>query len=332
MKHKLILFAIGIYVVYLTQGIVLEKLHSQDFDGEKWEFPDGVLLFTLTGNIVVAGTMMWLRSPAPNRVEQKYFAMMAFPVFMAAGLTFTAMSRVDYPTVSLFKSAKPLAVLGVAFLARQHHVYSFRQKVMVAFVSVGLVLFFFSKEGFDLEGDTQDGFSWSSRLLGYGCLFGSLTLDGCSSLVGSYLVHHATPPSQFHIQLYVASWSMSVVSVYVMLSGRIGEIVNFLVNHPDALMLGLQLSVLSGIGHLFVFGTMTTFNPLVLSIVTTSRKMCTIVLSSLVFDHSLKTLQWLAVCVLFVGLLWKDVWDYVKERLSSSMMAEEKEKEPGVVV
>ena len=66
---------------------------------------------------------------------------------------------------------------------------------------------------------------------------------------------------------------------------------------------------MSGIGQLFIFGTITVFDPLVLSLITTTRKVFTILFSAIVFGHMITTLQWFGVFVLFAGLLWGDLWD-----------------------
>ncbi len=184
------------------KGVLFEDLHNTDYTtaagiAAKWKFPEGVLLFTLTGNIVVASFLIWWTAPAPCRVEQYKFAMLSVPSFVAAGLTYMSMSKLDYPTLSLFKSAKPLAILAVAVVACRDHVYSSRQKIMVLCVSVALVLFFYFKEA-ALIADKSSLGSWAERGIGYAGLLTALASDG----VGALIATHITKGSDFFFFLF----------------------------------------------------------------------------------------------------------------------------------
>lgn len=269
-----------------------------------------------------------------------------------------AMSLVDYPTVSLFKcvvgtlhrcrlaltllwaacgrSAKPLAVLGVAVIARRADVYNSKQKVMVVLVrlqwrgwpstradvrahqvSLGLGLFFMAKEGVPRVVHPHWS-GMSDAALGYCALLGALLLDGLAALAAVAIQCSPTPPSPYHLQLYVNMWSFVTVLASAVLSGRLYEAADFLSRFPSALWMLLKLATLSGIGQLFIFGTMMAFNPLVLSLVTTTRKFFTILVSSVVFAHAFHPLQWVAVAILFGGLLWRDVFDLAHSWVSSA--------------
>lgn len=53
----------------------------------------------------------------------------------------------------------------------------------------------------------------------------------------------------------------------------------------------------------FIFVTITTYGPLMCSIVTTTRKFFTVLASVLVFGHALFAHQWLGTVLVFGGLL-----------------------------
>ncbi len=231
------------------------------------------------------------------------------------------------------RSAKPLAVLGVAVLARRADVYNNKQKVMVVLVrdhsvcntclshceflqvSLGLGMFFMAKEGVPRVVHPH----WSGMsdvALGYSALLGALLLDGLAALAAVAIQALPSPPSPYHLQLYINLWSLVTVFVSATVSGRLYAAADFLSRFPSALWMLLKLATLSGIGQLFIFATMVAFNPLVLSLITTTRKFFTILVSSLVFAHEFHPLQWLAVAILFGGLLWRDVFDLVRSFVS----------------
>ena len=317
----LVVFAAAIYTIFLTQGLVFERLHNMTFfkDGAKirWSFPEGVLLFTITGNLVFAAIGILIYKPPPCVVPQKMFVMMAFPMFLAAGCTYFSMSYVDYPTVTLFKSAKPLAVLLVAMIACQHQVYSNKLKVMVIFVSIGLVLFFFGKEGSNEISSSATSSTWAG-VFGYFGLLAALSFDGLAALVAVRISKFPHPASPYHMQLYMNLWSLGIVFTYCVISGRIFVIFKFIAQFSSVLKVLSVLGVLNGLGQLFIFATITTFDPLVLSLITTTRKVFTIVLSAAVYRHSLNAMQWIAVCCLFFGLIWRDTYNWWKGRKPQS--------------
>jgi hypothetical protein len=82
-----------------------------------------------------------------------------------------------------------------------------------------------------------------------------------------------------------------------------------------------------GVGQLFIFATITTFDPLALSVITTTRKVFTIVVSTLWFNHSLSLMQWFAVTLLFVGLLWNDVLELASSYFGGKLEAARDETE-----
>jgi UDP-galactose transporter B1 len=310
------------FVTYIcTKGILFEDLHNAPVGvtelGEpiRWGFPEGILLFTISGNILVAAALIWFTSPPPNRVEQLKFALLSVPMFIAGGCTYMSMSKLDYPTLSLFKSAKPLAILVVAVVSCRDHVYSMRQKVMVVFVSAGLALFFFFKEASVISNNLDGGFSWSTRGVGYAGILAALACDGFAALIATHICRGVNPPSAYHMQLFMNLWSFCVVLSYAVVVKQL-SFVAFLVEYPRVLAKLGWIAALSGVGQLFIFATITTFDPLVLSVLTTTRKVFTIIFSAVMFNHSLTAMQWFAVALLFTGLLYYDVYELLVSYLA----------------
>jgi len=64
----------------------------------------------------------------------------------------------------------------------------------------------------------------------------------------------------------------------------------------------------SALGQLFIFYTIHTFDALICSIITTTRKFFTFLASVIYFGHPLTIWQWVGVAAVFTGLIW-DTWD-----------------------
>lgn len=54
----------------------------------------------------------------------------------------------------------------------------------------------------------------------------------------------------------------------------------------------LAFSLASAVGQNFIFYTITSFNPLVMTTITTTRKFFTIVFSVIFYGHAIGTRQW----------------------------------------
>ena len=76
--------------------------------------------------------------------------------------------------------------------------------------------------------------------------------------------------------------------------------------------------MLSGVGQLFIYGMIASYGPLTLSLVTTTRKFFTILVSVLWFGHHVSTMQWFGVVLVFIGLTWKEICEHQKEWVGRS--------------
>lgn len=77
----------------------------------------------------------------------------------------------------------------------------------------------------------------------------------------------------------------------------------YLNEHPDLWQTLIAFALTSAFGQLFVFYTIRTFDSLVLTTITTTRKFFTIVLSVVWYGHSLNSRQWGSVGIVFAGLV-----------------------------
>ena len=67
----------------------------------------------------------------------------------------------------------------------------------------------------------------------------------------------------------------------------------------------LQVGMVCGaLGQLFIFLTINKFGALTLTLVTTTRKFFSILISSFVLGSTLVGQQWAGIGLLFAGLLW----------------------------
>jgi len=80
------------------------------------------------------------------------------------------------------------------------------------------------------------------------------------------------------------------------------SVISFIASHPTSLAPLLAYALLGGLGQLFIFETIQHFGSLTLVMVTVTRKLFTMLLSVIVFNHRLTLGQWAGVAVVFGGI------------------------------
>lgn len=88
-----------------------------------------------------------------------------------------------------------------------------------------------------------------------------------------------------------------------MLTGEGSRVVQFGVQYPNVLLDIFLFSLVGALGQNFIYYTIYNFGALVCSIITTTRKFFTILFSVLFYGHTLTSWQWIAVVMVFVGLI-----------------------------
>ena len=111
-------------------------------------------------------------------------------------------------------------------------------------------------------------------------------------------------PSMHESMLYTNASGFLVAFILALVTGQLVGGVKFCAKHPQVLTAILVYSLSSAVGQNFVYYTLTQFNPLVLTTVTTTRKIFSTLFS--VFrnpQNSLNGMQWTGCSLVFAGLL-----------------------------
>lgn len=133
----------------------------------------------------------------------------------------------------------------------------------------------------------------------------------------------ASPTAQ-HMMLAVNGWSSIFMTIALVLSGEIFEFAEFAFKYPKIIAQLLTFGTASALGQLFIFMMIAYFGSLSNSIVTTSRKFFTVLLSLLIFKNSLTKQQWLGTVLVFSGL-FADMFYGKNDRDKDKLKSEEKE-------
>lgn len=90
--------------------------------------------------------------------------------------------------------------------------------------------------------------------------------------------------------------------------------IQFCMKFRTVIWLVLISAVVSAVGQGFIYITVTWYDPLITSIVTTIRKFISIVLSVFLYGHKISIIQWISAVVVFLGVFLGSISDKKKPK------------------
>jgi UDP-galactose transporter B1 len=294
----LLFYSAGIYIFYLLYGYFQEYLMKVGrFGVEQEKFQYNAFLLFVQGlfNLMIA--FLAIKSSGErvkDDVPALSYAISAATQLAAMSFSFYALSFVDYPTQALAKACKPIPVMvmGLLFFSKRYH---WSKYITVAIITGGISVFMKEQEEVQSKSGEDHG------LFGIFMLLISLSMDGLTGPIQDKLVDKHNPTANhlmFHSNLYSSLFSLvSVISL-----GELGPAIEFCHRNPNVWIYIIGQSLASALGQLFIFRLIRSFGSLSLSIITTSRKFFSILLSIVWFGHTLTTLQWTSILAVFLGL------------------------------
>ncbi|KAF8158215.1 UAA transporter [Crassisporium funariophilum] len=256
----------------------------------------------------------------------------------AAPFGFAALSYISYPAMVLGKSCKlvPVMIMNVLLYRRKFAPHKY---VVVLMVTLGITIFM--GMGGDKKGKTKkdngQGQTPYANMIGAAYLLINLALDGATnSTQDEIFTRHKVTGQQmmFWINIFCTLLT-SVLSVlplpYIPVihpsDGGQSELMGaltFIRNHPSIITPLAQFALTGALGQLFIFETLQHFGSLTLVTITLTRKLFTMLLSVIVYNHKLTKGQWLGAAVVFAGI---SVEAFVKRKdVHTKRVIQEKEK------
>ncbi|KAI8986087.1 UDP-galactose transporter [Trametes punicea] len=253
----------------------------------------------------------------------------------AAPFGFAALSYITYPAMVLGKSCKlvPVMLMNVVLYRRKFAAHKY---LVVAMVTIGITMFMgFGKEK-PSKASKNSELSAYTQLIGITYLLINLLIDGATNSTQDEIFARYRVTGQqmmFWINLFCTVLT-SIISVlplpYIPVlhpsdSGtELQGALDFIRTHPTVIMPLAQFALTGALGQLFIFETLQHFGSLTLVTITLTRKLFTMLLSVVVYNHKLTLGQWLGAAVVFAGI---SVEAWVKRKdVHAKRVIQEKEK------
>lgn len=210
-----------------------------------------------------------------------------------------ALTWVSYPVQIIAKCASPIPTLVLSVLIGKCS-YKWHKYVFTVLLVAGVSLFMYDSN--KLQKGLRESLWYGEILLAV-----SLLMDGLCGGIQDRIRHISGPPP-FAMMSQTNRYATIFVIIGALSVNEVTQFVRFVNRYPHVLCnIGL-LAVMNVIGQSFVYVILTTSGSLSCSFVTTVRKLLSILLSVIFFNHRIEVYQWVGLGVTFGVLLLDTVY------------------------
>lgn len=348
---SLIVCAGGIYISFLTWGLLQERINTtpyaiepSSFFPEKREtnapaveyFRYAVFVNTIQALFAfISGSVYLFLSTGrykllPSRSALWPLLGISLTTTLASPFGYASLAHVDYLTFVLAKSCKLLPVMFL-HITLYNKRYPLSKYLIVFAVTAGVAIFTLyhpPKPGKSSSKNAAKSSNWGLFLLAINLIFDGLTNTTQDLLFKSPERYGVVKGPQMMVSSNFVGFLMQVAYLLIMpllpqalVPAFIPEIartelfsaIAFIQRHPAVIYDVLGFCAAGAIGQIFIFSLLERFNSLWLVMVTVTRKMLTMVLSVVWYGKTLTRPQWAGVALVFAAL-GAEAWLTKKEK------------------
>lgn len=318
---KLLIGAAGIYGAYMNYGLYQEQVfHYKSASGAKFTqtwFLNAAEAFTSV--LVALVGFALFKSNAPGALPQALIAVSGLSQVTAkASFSLGLVYKVSYAVATLAKSAKMAPVMVGNIL--RGVTYKFMQYLQVGAIIAGTIMVSWKPPPKDpcasLSGSALSKCVASkkvdeSSMLGVAFVCVSLICDGITSnmqgqsknKMKAAKLEEKPHESMFYTNLYMGIFALAAALYF----GEVKTGLELCNANPELLEKIAKFCVCSAFGQIFIFFTITSFDSLTSTTITTTRKIFTVLLS--IYNNYKETplspLGWTGLAVATVGILFE---------------------------
>ena len=295
MKVQLCLCVAAIYTAYLSWAVLQERIATTPYGADQRVFRASLVLNTAQSIAATITGYLYVRKgrqPIYPKGSVFQFLAIAITSSLASPFGYASLRYIDYPTQILGKSCKllPVMALGVLIYGRRFPPHKY---IVVGMVTAGVAMFTLYSPVKKKQGE--------SSLYGLLLLSVNLLFDGITNSTQDHMFKRfkLTGPS---MMVGLNLMSTILVSIYLSFSSELPEAITFMRQHPAIIKDIILFALCGAIGQLAIFYTLEKFGSLVLVTITLTRKMFTMLLSVIWFNHPLALGQYIGVALVFIAI------------------------------
>ena len=295
---KLLIGAGGIYGSFLYYGSLQEDVFRYEAsDGTSFQQAWLLQVLEALSNVIIGFIGMQL-SGATKGIPLRMLGISGASQVTAKACTSLALANgLSFPVATLAKSGKMAPVMAGSLLLGGAS-YDLREYLQVAAIIGGTAIVSFGK---------KKGGSTSSSLMGVIYIISSLALDGVTAgfqkRVKTETSKVGVKPKPYDYMFWTNLFMCLTAAVIAVLLGEVQSGMAFCGANPEVFSKIIKFALCSAVGQSFIFYTLATFDPLVLSTVTTTRKIFSVILSIFLKGHSLSPMGWSGILLACGGIM-----------------------------
>ena len=295
---KLLVGAGGIYAAFLYYGSLQEDVFRYTAeDGSQFKQAWLLQVLEALANVLVGFVGMQLAGPTAGIPKQAFAISGASQVSAKACTSLALANGLSFPVATLAKSGK-MAPVMLGSLILGGATYSLREYLQVAAIIGGTAIVSMGK---------KKGGGSASSMMGVAYIVMSLVLDGVTAGFQKRLKAETAAagvkPKPYDFMFWT---NLFMCLTAVVISGALGEVgpgLAYCTANPEIFEKIVKFAVCSAVGQSFIFYTIANFDPLILSTVTTTRKIFSVLLSIFLKGHSLSLTGWSGIALACSGIL-----------------------------
>lgn len=321
---ELVVCCLGVFVSFSYFAVMQEDVYeAQGEKGERFSMTFFALVFERAVNALCALLAIFVFGGSGYKLPLKEIFHSGSSQMLAMAASNEALRYVSYPTQVLGKSCKMVPVmLGGLFLGGRK--FSRFQYLSVAFVTFGVFLFNYGKASSSGKASVKENSTYGLSLIFLSLVFDAITGGLQDKVKTSTKVlnpsHRKTAKPSAHESMLYTNLSGAIVAlVFAVFTGQVTSGFAFCAKYPKVLKAIVSYSLASAVGQNFIYHTITSFDVLVLTTVTTTRKIFSTVYS--VFrnpNQTLTSLQWTGCFIVFAFLGMETAEKVHKSRQAAS--------------
>nr|XP_020012752.1 adenosine 3'-phospho 5'-phosphosulfate transporter 1 isoform X1 [Castor canadensis] len=296
---KLLFCASGLQASYLTWGVLQERVMTRSYGatasspGERFTDSQFLVLMNRVLALIVAGLYCVLCKQPRHGAPMYRYSFASLSNVLSSWCQYEALKFVSFPTQVLAKASKVIPVMLMGKLVSRRS-YEHWEYLTAGLISVGVSMFL-------LSSGPEPRSSPATTLSGLILLAGYIAFDSFTSNWQDALFAYKMSSVQMMFGVNFFSCLFTVGSLLE--QGALLEGTRFMGRHSEFAAHALLLSVCSACGQLFIFYTIGQFGAAVFTIIMTLRQAIAILLSCLLYGHTVTVVGGLGVAVVFAALL-----------------------------
>lgn len=302
---RLCICSAGLISMFCFWGLLQERMLTQPYDGDYFEYSYGLVFMTRFGGLVLSAALMRYYEIKWERTVLWEYAFPSVANMMSSWCQYESLKFVSFPTTMLFKAFKmvPVMLYGKIMMDKEYETYEYLSGLTVG---LGLFLFLTSSENVDFHQNVfGDPGSVTGSLCGVVLLCLFLVFDSATGQWQTRIFSIHPDLSPLQMMLIMNAFSAVFSFITLVNQEELDVTMAFIYNHP-MFSLHLVLFILASIiGQLFIFYTVKSFGPVVFSIIMACRILFSTLLSTYIYEHGISELGVVGILITFGALSYR---------------------------